>query len=209
MRKLTLFLFVLFSFSAYPHVELIYPEGGELFKAGDTITIRWLEEQTHVTLNLELYFTPDGGVSWEEISTSIGVADRAYDWIIPPAETTRGRIRVVQNNEEENYDDMCSNFKIEIVNSVAEIASSQISFATYPNPTIQNLNLNIQAKQAQNIVLELIDLRGKLVMVFDPLWVSTGTTSINLNISEVKAGNYLLILKSEGVICKQKLVISR
>ena len=72
-KNLTLLVFILFiTFSeVHAHAELIYPVGGETFRPGDMITIKWKTLIDHGNSNWDLFFSSDGGKNWVEITLDI------------------------------------------------------------------------------------------------------------------------------------------
>jgi hypothetical protein len=94
------------------HVALDYPLGGETFVVGQTITIEWHIVAHHNTLNWDLFFSPDGGLTWETIQLDIPTSQLSYEWEVPNAPTSQGRVRVFQDNEETNYLDNSMDFVI-------------------------------------------------------------------------------------------------
>ena len=105
-------LFISYSYSATAHVALDYPQGGETFIIGESITIQWHVVVPHNTLNWDLYYSPDGGVTWDTIQLDIPTSQLSYVWDIPNEETSLGRIRVIQDNEDQNYLDISMDFSI-------------------------------------------------------------------------------------------------
>ena len=77
---------ILLGTSSMAHVKLNNPTGGEFFSPGDTVNIQWQELATHATENFDLFFSPDGGVTWDVILLNIdpvafrcGVSDMLAD----------------------------------------------------------------------------------------------------------------------------------
>ncbi len=95
------------------HVKLDYPVGGETFTIGTTINIQWHVTIAHNTLNWILYYSPDGGVNWQTISSDIPPGQLNYMWQVPAGATSQGQIRVFQNNSSTDYQDMSMNFTIQ------------------------------------------------------------------------------------------------
>ena len=122
MRQRAFFLFmgVLVSIQLQAHVELNYPEGGETHHPGDIITITWTQTIAHNTLNWDLFYSVDGGVSWIILKEDIAVEARSYQWFIPDVNTAKARIRVVQDNEGGGYESGSQNFTIAAVTGVLE-----------------------------------------------------------------------------------------
>ncbi|MEJ2196810.1 MAG: hypothetical protein P8X73_18395, partial [Ignavibacteriaceae bacterium] len=90
---LKLFAFTILVISAEAHVKLDFPLGGETFTAGDTINIQWHVLIPHSQDNWDLFFSPDGGMTWEEIKLNISPTVLNYLWEVPRVITHQGRIK--------------------------------------------------------------------------------------------------------------------
>lgn len=90
-------------------ITLTHPLGGESFKVGDTVWIRWtVKDDPNPVEAVDPMFSPDNGMSWKTLSQSIGPTYRTwgnFGWKIPDslfiittwfqlAGTTQGLIRV-------------------------------------------------------------------------------------------------------------------
>jgi len=155
-------LFIL-SVKLYAHVELTYPEGGETFYAGDTVTITWVQVQAHDLQNWELYYSPDGADTWEVISNNIPASLREYDWVVPAEETVMGRIRVVQNNADTDFQDVSNNIRIVDVTGFVESKNeiSANSIAASPNPFIRKTKISFTIYKKTNVSLDILQSNGK------------------------------------------------
>lgn len=68
---------------AHAHVRLDHPQGGESFYPGQEITIEWTILIQHDTENFDLYFSTDGGLSWEGLQLNIPPDQLSYNWTVP------------------------------------------------------------------------------------------------------------------------------
>jgi len=87
-KILIIALMLSFSYNLLAHVELDYPQGGETFMSGEIVTIQWHIAIAHNTLNWDLYFSPDGGMTWEAIQIDIPPGELSYLWEVPAGTTT-------------------------------------------------------------------------------------------------------------------------
>jgi len=111
--KITVMLLVMgLSTQAFAHVSLNNPVGGETFEPGEMVTIQWTELVAHNTINWDLYFSSDGGATWDAILLDIDYGTLSYAWTVPDVNTTQGVVRVVQDNQGMNYDAACLDFTI-------------------------------------------------------------------------------------------------
>ena len=159
----TLLSMLLLSLGSYAHVDLTNPEGGETFIAGDTIIIRWVQVQVHDTQNWELYYSPDGSDTWQTITTTIAVGTREFVWVVPEEETTEGRIRVVQNNSDTDFQDVSANFRIVQVTAIDEFdnnSQSAGSLVIFPNPFRSYANLRFTVYEKEHVTLNIYRANG-------------------------------------------------
>jgi len=158
-------LILTFSVTAFAHVELTYPESGETLYSGDTVTITWVQVQAHDVQNWELYYSPDGAETWQLISNNIPAGLREYDWIIPEEETSNGRIRVIQNNTDTDFEDVSTNLKVVQITGIEEFQNtlSVQTLSCYPNPFRHHVKINFTLYEKASVSLEIFQLRGEKV----------------------------------------------
>ena len=77
-----------------PQVTVIFPNGGEIFEFGDTVTIQWLALDNGGVDSLSLYFSSDGGIFWDILATG-EENDSNFTWIVPSVQTTMGLIWII------------------------------------------------------------------------------------------------------------------
>ena len=168
-----------------------------------------MEEQAHNTQNWELYFSPDGGDTWSEISKNIGVSDREYKWVVPEVETAKGRIRVVQNNVGENYEDISPNFSIELPQAIGDDQNTSPLFVLFPNPAKERLTCSLHLPGNSEVQIMLMDCHGKTVgLLFDHILVA-GNHELLMDISHLQPGLYFCLMRMGEKMSTRKLIISR
>ena len=112
MRIIILLFLLGHAYQVRAHVALDYPQGGETFIVGQTIVIEWHIVAPHITLNWDLFFSVDGGETWDTLQMDIPTSQLSYEWLIPDSLTTQARIQVFQDNEGQNYLDNSLDFTI-------------------------------------------------------------------------------------------------
>jgi hypothetical protein len=84
---LAFLLFIGAGSAAKAHVALDYPVGGETFNQGDTVNVQWHIVIPHDLQNWDLYFSDDGGATWQVIELDLPPpplrAASGSIWIIP------------------------------------------------------------------------------------------------------------------------------
>jgi hypothetical protein len=111
---------VLLSLGAVPawaHVGLDYPNGGEVFREADVVTIEWHVIIQHSLIDWDLWYsTTSGSGPWVPIAMDLPPGDpspgsyHTYDWAIPPeAVSNTVWVRVRQDNSGMDYEDVSDN----------------------------------------------------------------------------------------------------
>lgn len=202
-RSFLLIIGIFTMFQLKAHVGLDNPQGGESYKEGDTVKIEWHEIIAHNTLNWDLYFSKDGGITWNAIASEIPVDTFSYQWIVPAIATTQGQIRIVQDNEEIDYEDISDNFTITRTTGIQ--TKPVISEASiYPNPMIDQTTVAFDNPENENYTLKLYDTQGHLERIItDIITDKLIVTRDNLN-----SGLYYFQLnRGNGVYQKGRLVV--
>ena len=184
------------------HVALDYPQGGETFYAGQSITIQWHIVIQHDLENWDLYFSTDGGTIWEPLKIDIAGSQLEYNWTIPDEVTTTAKIKVVMDNTSADYDDISNNFTIEKSGQTSDIESSDVNreiFSFYPNP-LQEINYyTLNLKESSQVAINLYTMSGikQKTVLSKELGPGTYTESWNTSgfadgvyFLEVRIGNY-------------------
>jgi len=105
------------------HVQLDHPNGGEVLEAGTTAVIEWHILISHATLNWDLWYSLTGpGGPWMVIAEDLppgninSGAVHTFDWLVPGAQSNEVRVRVLQDNDGVDYEDLSDDdFTIEAV----------------------------------------------------------------------------------------------
>ena len=196
--------------SAFAHVELTYPEGGETFHENDTLVITWVEAQPHNTQNWELYYSQDAGETWHIISQNIAVPLREFEWVVPEGETTTGRIKVIQNNEVTDYQDVSSNFTVEKATGIFDeqiFGTTLKSFINYPNPFTNSTTFSFYLDTKTRLKVDIYSINGLFISTpidsdFDPGEHEVKWSGIKLN-----AGIYFCTIQFGSATRTKKLII--
>jgi len=208
---LTIFLIsILCSNSSFAHIKLLDPQGGESFVPGEVITISWEEEQTHMAIDFDLYFSSDGGETWEEIA-SLNVDRLEYTWTVPDIETEQGKIRVIQDNEDMDYIDISPNFRISKTEIVTAIEDSRDPapfeiLSNYPNPFQSLTTIEFTLPQYSHVSLEVYNLQGAKVATLTDEVLSAGTYATPWNATGNRPGLYLALVRVGTFIETRKLI---
>lgn len=199
--------------TAGAHVSLVYPTGGEMLVAGSRITIEWQEVIAHDTQNWDLYWSPDGGATWVPLQLDIPFASRTFEWDVPAAATTTGRIRVVQDNTGVDYEASSGNLVIEAVGTAVEdgtdLPGAPLLVQGYPNPFSGAVGLTVSVPRAGRVKAEVYDVLGNRVASLVDAEVPAGRLLLKWSADGLPPGLYLARVVQSGQTATLSLVLAR
>ena len=151
-----IFIFLWFGFTnnSFAHVYLDYPYGGETFQANTIITLQWHIAIEHEQLNWDLYFSSDGGMTWQPIQLDLPVSQLTYSWVVPSIATSQARISIIQDNVDMDYQDESMDFTIE-----------PEPMTPFIDITAQDLNLECNTNTQQASIQDWLNSHGGAVAV--------------------------------------------
>ena len=206
-----LFSIFLFNISAEAHVALDFPVGGETFESGSTIPISWHAEIDHGPCNWDLYFSSNGGSTWQVIILDIPKEQTTYDWTVPQTATQQGEIRVVQDNQNTiPYDDHSGVFTIDASTGIAQNDIQTLSyklFPAYPDPFNPSTNIRYSVAEEGFVTLKVYDILGKEVKSLVNEDKPAGTYEVTFDGSSLTSGVYLYKLSSRNYSMVRKFML--
>jgi hypothetical protein len=116
---------------AQAHVSLDFPNGGERLGIGSVVQIAWSDVVEHGPATYDLWYSttgPDG--PWVPIAGGLQ-PPRSFDWVVPDAASEQVRLRVKQDNDEDDYFDISdSNLAISAASESLEVILDAAKDAT-------------------------------------------------------------------------------
>jgi len=173
------------------HVNLLSPNGGETYNPGQIIQIEWREVLRHETLNWDILFSSDGGVNWDTVKSNIPLATMSYAWELPDFGTSEGRIKIVQDNVDADYEDISDDFIISSVtglNQPNEVKKVKV----YPNPITDFSLIEFENPGNNSYTFTLYDIRGQQLRTLKDI----KTNKILLDLKDLSKGIYFFQLNS-------------
>lgn len=95
------------------------------------------------------------------------------------------------------------------VDAGVENISNGVSFKLYPNPAVNNANIEFNLTKNQHVAIEAFDLLGENVYSNNEGILSSGQHTLSINCASLKNGIYLVRLITDDGATIQKLVIQR
>ena len=98
--------------AASAHDDVLFPDGGELFQPGETVTVLWTVAIEHPLVDWEVWYSTTGDQGpWTAIALGVPPGDpsvgsiHSLDWVVPNEPTTEASIRVRMNSNGAFWDD--------------------------------------------------------------------------------------------------------
>lgn len=177
----------------WAHVAMVYPKGGETIQGGSVLDIRWEVVIEHETLNWDLYYTLDDGATWDSIKTNIPVNSLGYSWEVPALNSKTVKIRVVQDNQLTDYDDITKNFTISST-TTAILHHQSLDLIIPMQPVRQELRFEVKGDDKSLSSITIFDIQGKALFVLPHTF-----TPVSLDIHALRPGMYILMVnRSSG-----------
>ena len=93
--------------------------------------------------------------------------------------------------------------------SVSQTASMQVSLGVWPNPVSTVATASITLANASILDLQLFDINGKEVKSIFSGYESSGIRSIDIDLTGVASGTYILAARIPGQIVERRVSIKR
>ena len=210
------FLLFLLALSSHAHVNLLSPVGGEVFNWGETVTISWEVAIAHPQENWDLYFSSDGGATWNVILEDIPLTQLTYNWTVPEIETSTGRIKIIQDNTGSDYQDQSVNF---VITSGRNENATLITGAS----SILFDNLEPESVIKQSVVLKNTGIEPLTITMFNgltspfslihpalPLLINPeGEESIEFSFSPLQSGMFsdTVLIENDGSVSPVMIIL--
>ena len=202
-RILMLLFFVFAGLQVNAHVNLVYPVGSEVFNAGEIVNIQWEVVISHNTENWDLFFSGDGGITWNPVELDIVEDSLNYQWVVPDNITSQGQIRIVMDNVGFDYDDNSENFTITTFTAINEVSNGS-ELKVFPNPMNQNATITFANPANEKHTLIFYNSEGKIIREL----VDLTTEHVLFKRNNLASGLYFFHLRTKNkILAKGKIII--
>ena len=146
---------------------LINPNGGEIYPAGDVVTIAWSQPPGWPVSYADLTYTPDDGETWTPIAT--GLTGNTFAWTLPPDGTDLARVQVYIYDGDgmlgfDSSDEVFSITNI-LVSGVGDLPTVYSLNLAYPNPFNPMTKIGFDLPKEGRTKISIYDIRGRRVRV--------------------------------------------
>jgi len=208
-------LSLVFIQSALAHVALLYPVGGETFQAGEIVTIQWQIVIYHGSCNWDLYFSDDGGSTWQPIATDLEQTVLEYNWTVPSIATDSGQVKVIQDNATgPDYTDASGNFTINVSTGIKKpnnLPDKFMAYPAYPNPFNPATTIRYELPKSARVSLKIYNIVGQEIITLADGIQSPGEKMVvwdgkNKNSRLVASGVYIYRLQVDNLVRTNKML---
>jgi len=149
-------------------------------------------DDVYVGNDLGVYYSENGGTSWETFNELLPEAVMIYDLNVSHANR---KLRIATHGH--------GIWERDFVNdplSVTDVAINEAMIALYPNPATEETRVHIEANEPMDgVSVEAYDLLGRRVATIFEGSLSSGPNTIEWNdLASVSAGSYLIVVHSNG-----------
>lgn len=91
---------------------------------------------------------------------------------------------------------------------LSSLAADETGIKLYPNPAKDNVSLVVNLRESNEVVVNLFDIQGKLVLALPAKHYQSGEQTISINTAVLANGEYLVKLNSGNVTQTAKIIVA-
>jgi len=149
-----------------PEVDLITPNGGEIWWAGEDVDIRWNAADNVGVESVDLLLSRDGGASFPEMLAEAIPPGGAFAWTVQGAPSADCVVRIIARDLAGHAGEDVSDARFMIVNQTVDVPERLLRFefqAPHPNPFAEVTSLRLVLPCAESIDLGVFGITGRRV----------------------------------------------
>ncbi len=203
----------IYSPGAQPSINMLFPNGGEVFTPDSIVSIKWKSIKVDQVI---IGFSTNGGTTWSLVQSGVDSKFGVYRWKVPAVSSSNCSIKVVDKDDLSILDTTGSSFAIGTVNSVKQNSSSPEGFIleqNYPNPFNPSTVISYRLPVSSSVTLKIYDFLGNEVATLVNGVQPAGNHSIVFDSSEtfnhghLSSGVYYYRLQAGSFNSVKKLVL--
>lgn len=139
-------------------------------------------------------------------ATVVDGTEAAYTFnYVVPATSNRPNMTAVVMLIDQNTGEIINAYATALSSLGASTLTESINMNVYPNPTSENVNVSFEAT-GNDYAITMYDLQGKVVKTQDYKNLD-GAQTIELGVSDLSAGTYLISVATEGSSFTQQVIV--
>jgi hypothetical protein len=198
--------------------QLLAPNGGGSVGAQAELAIRWDAAAASAFHHANLYFSPDGGVSWSPIAA--GVQGTSYAWSVPSVRTRHALVRVDVHDAEGLLASDVSDgeFEIQGVTTAVGLETAPTGRVLYsaPNPfsAVSGTGVRFVLPAPGMVEITILNPAGQRVRMLANAWLPAGRHEVpwdgrDDHGARLGPGVYLLRLRSPQQVLTTRAALLR
>ncbi|MDK9701337.1 MAG: T9SS type A sorting domain-containing protein, partial [bacterium] len=188
--------------------ELTHPNGGERLVINSLDTIRWNTNNNYNAVMIKINYNYPNG-DWVTIDGS-SPNDGQEVWMVTGPTTNHARIKICAVAEPDTMDISESDFEIStsgLMDVADNLPISSNLARVYPNPFNQTTSFNFTLKNAENVRVDVFNLRGQLVESLISERMSAGEHTVKWFANKHASGTYLYRLQAGKQVLTDRVVL--
>lgn len=156
-------------------------------------------DNLYVGNDLGVYFSENGGNSWEIFSDALPEATMIYDLNVSPSNR---KLRIATHGH--------GIWQRDFVNDPLGVDEFTLdsSIRIYPNPSTAKVNLDVNFENAySSATIELYSVLGQKVADIYSGGINVGTNNFSFDVSKLKAGVYFVTLRTNDHSASKQLIV--
>jgi|GEM_PF-1452716 len=159
---------------------------------------------------------PESSAQWNENDTIdvtplmaelIADGNKGFIFRLQNETPYRERMFASGNYEDSSYHpELVVTYKLTDTTEAVNTITNNCHVVLYPNPAVQNAQMNITLNSEQEVSISVIDMNGKM-LIADTRTIKAGTTSYTLAAKQFAAGTYEIeVANKNGILYKTQFV---
>lgn len=188
-------------------LDLISPEGGEVLSGESNFDISW--ENSDIVTSVKIEFTSDNGQNWSTVVGSVPSGDTFYAWEVPNIDSDECFIKLTIPGLDYLYSINQIPFSIYKIVGIEDFSKNgDFGLSIFPNPVVDKtfISFNISQKWNSSYTVEIYNTNGKLVFSQTEKITTKGNQTIELELSQLTKGFYVMKIEGEGNSLYQKFI---
>lgn len=187
-------------------LDLLYPEGGEYFPGNTQIDISW---EYNIANAVKIDFSSDNGDTWSTLAGSVPASDSIFNWYVPNISSNECFIRLAIPGLPDLYSINDLPFTIYPIVGIEDKSNTdEVSFSIFPNPVSDKVSVTFFIPDNWNSTyeIEIFNTKGELVLSQTEGIIRKGDQTIELDVTNLSKGMYVMKIEGQGGSLSQKFV---
>jgi len=194
-----------FKITAAPDINLLSPNGGEVFNVGDQIQILWNSESVS---SVRIQYSIDNGSNWLSV-TPITSSDGIHNWTVPNKPSDQCLIKITEIPSGIVIDQSDAVFTINSVVSVEKenLPDKYDLMQNYPNPFNPSTSIEYTVPSNEYVSLKVYDILGNEIVTLVNQQKEAGKYKVEFDASSISSGIYYYKIQAGNFIQVRKMIL--